>query len=172
VSQVTPAGATCGQFSSGTAQTQASVTYTTRNRRIATESPASFVYWVAVSRPAGSNTATIPQSITTGNFTTLFGLGSGSAVYDSSCGAVGGATATAASGNGTFTVQWNAASAGTYYVRLVLATSSVTNKRVPTPATVHYQYSTSGLTGSTSGIDLTQSATMARRPGKSGPPRF
>jgi hypothetical protein len=109
---------------------------------------------VRVAGSAGSNTAVIPQSITTGNFSTLFGLGSGTAVYNASCGSVSGATATAVSGNGSFTVSWNAASAGTYYVALKLSTSTVVRKAPPSSA-VHYQYSTNGVTGSTSGIDLT-----------------
>ena len=117
--------------------------------------PSSFDYWVQVTRSAGSNTAVIPQSITTGNFSTLFGLGSGTVVYNASCGAVAGATATAASGNSSFTVQWNAASSGTYFIALRLSTSTVTNKKAPA-STVHYQYSTNGVSSSTSGIDLTR----------------
>jgi hypothetical protein len=118
-------------------------------------SPSAFDYWVRLAGSAGSNTAVIPQSITTGNFSTLFGLGTGTAVYDASCGTVSGVTATAAAGNTSFTVQWNAASAGTYYIALRLSTSPVTNKRAPSSA-VHYQYSTNGVSGSTSGIDLTR----------------
>ena len=131
------------------------MTFTVRNGRIRNASPTAFDYWVRVSGSAGSNTAVISQSITTGNFSTFFGLGTGTAVYNASCGTVGGATATAASGNGSFTVQWNAASSGTYYIALRLSTSSVNNKRAPSSA-VHYQYSTNGVTGSTSGIDLTR----------------
>ena len=118
-------------------------------------SPSAFDYWVRVNGSAGSNSVVIPQSITTGNFSTLFGLGSGTAVFNASCGAVSGATATAASGNDSFTVQWSAASAGTYYVALRLSTAAVKNKTAPS-TTVHYQYSTNGVTGSTSGIDLTR----------------
>ena len=118
-------------------------------------SPSAFDYWVRVSASAGSNSAVIPQSITTGNFSTLFGLGTGTAVFDAACGTVSGATATAAAGNGSFTVQWNAANAGTYYIALRLSTSAVNNKKAPS-STVHYEYSTNGVTGSTSGIDLTR----------------
>src|SRR4051794_14812475 len=156
VSQVTATGATCGQFSGGTAQTLASLTYTTQGRnRISSVSPSSFVYWVQVSRAAGSASAVVSQSITTGNFSTLFGLASGGAVYNAGCAAVSGATFTAGSGNGSFTAQWNGASAGTYYVRLVLSTAAARKQAVPNPPTVHYAYSTSGVTGSTSGVDLT-----------------
>jgi len=37
-------------------------------------SPSAFDYWVRVNGSAGSNSVVIPQSITTGNFSTLFGL--------------------------------------------------------------------------------------------------
>jgi hypothetical protein len=40
-------------------------------------------------------------------------------------------------------------------VGLGLSTSGVKNKTAPSSA-VHYQYSTNGVTGSTSGIDLTR----------------
>ena len=129
------------------------MTFTVRNGRIRNVSPTAFDYWVRVTRSAGSNTAVIPQSITTGNFSTLFGLGSGTAVYNASCGSVA-ASATAASGNSSFTVSWNAANAGTYYIALRLSTSTVVRKTAPS-SVVHYQYSTNGVTGSTSGIDLT-----------------
>jgi hypothetical protein len=155
VSQITSTAATCGQFSAGSAATLSAVTFTVRNGRIRSVSPSAFDYWVRVSRSAGSNSVVIPQSITTGNFSTLFGLGTGTAVFNASCGAVSGATATAASGNGSFTVQWSAASAGTYYIALNLSTAAVKNKTAPSSA-VHYQYSTNGVTGSTSGIDLTR----------------
>jgi hypothetical protein len=111
---------------------------------------------VQLNASAGANTAVIPQSITTGNFSTLFGLGSGTAVYGSGCGSVSGATVAASGGNSTFTVQWNAASSGTYFIGLRLSTSSVNRRPVPSPPTVHYQFSTNGVTGSTSGIDLHQ----------------
>jgi hypothetical protein len=155
VSQITGTGTTCSQFSGGTGQTLASLTYTVRGGHISKVSPNAFLYWVAVTGSAGSNTAVVSQSITTGNFSTLFGLASGSTVYDSSCAAVSGATFTAGSGNSSLTAQWTGASAGTYYVALRLNTSTVKNLTPPSPPTVHYQYSTNNVAGSTSGIDLT-----------------
>ena len=62
---------------------------------------------------------------------------------------------TAAPGNGSFTLQWNGASAGTYFIRLRLSTSAVKSQTAPNPSTVHYAFSTNGVAGSTSGIDLT-----------------
>jgi hypothetical protein len=156
VSQITGTGATCSQFANGTATTLSTVTYTTRNGRIRSVSPSGFDYWVRVNAAAGSNTVVISQSITTGNFSTLFGQGSGSTVNNSGCAVVSGATVTAGSGNGTFTVQWNASSAGTYFIGLNLSTSAVNHDRAPSPPTVHYAFSTNGVAGSTSGIDLSQ----------------
>ena len=156
MSQITGTGATCSQFSGGTAQTLAAVHYTQRNGRIKTLTPSGFVYWVRIDNaPAGGNSAVIPQAITTGNFSTKFGLASGTSVYTSSCASVSGVTATATSGNDSFTVQWNAGSAGTYFVALSVSTSSVRNKAVPSPPTVGYQFSTNGVTGSASSINLT-----------------
>ncbi len=155
MSQITATNATCTQFSGGTAQTLAAVHYTPRNGRITRLSPTAFLYWVRVDRSAGANSAVIPQSITTGNFSVLFGLGSGTSVYSPSCAALSGVTATASSGNGSFTVQWNAATAGTYFVALRLNTNTVKNDPVPSPPTVGYQFSTNGVAGSTSTINLT-----------------
>jgi hypothetical protein len=154
VSQITGTAATCSQFSAGTATTLPTLTYTARNGRIRSVSPSGFEYWVRVNAAAGPNTAVISQSITTGNFGTLFGQGAGSTVNDPACSAVSGATFTAASGNGTFTVQWNAASAGTYYIGLSLSTSAVKRQPAPSPPIVHYAFSTGGVTGSTTGVDL------------------
>jgi hypothetical protein len=154
VSQITGTGATCSQFSSGTATSLSTLTYTARNGRIRSVSPSAFEYWVRVNGAAGSNTVVISQSITTGNFSTLFGQGSGSTVNTPACAAVSGATFNAGSGNGTFTVQWNAASAGTYYLGLRVSTGAVKNRAAPNPPTVHYAFSTNGVTGSTSGVDL------------------
>jgi hypothetical protein len=154
VSQITATSATCAQFSAGTAQTLSTVNYTARNGRIKSVSPGGFDYWVRVTAAGGSNTAVVSQAITTGNFSTLFGLGTGSAVFNSACTTVSGATFTESANDDAFTIQWNAANAGTYYVGLSLATSRVRNKPAPSPPTVHYSFSTSGVTGSTSGIDL------------------
>ena len=154
MSQITGTSATCSQFSGGTAQTLATVTYTARNGRIKAVSPSGFDYWVRVSGAGGANTVVVSQAITTGNFSTLFGLGSGSAVFNSGCGSVSSASFSASGNDDAFTIQWNGANAGTYYIGLRLATSRVRNKQVPSPPTVHYAFTTGGVTGSTSGIDL------------------
>jgi O-glycosyl hydrolase len=157
VSQITGTGVSCSQFTGGTATTLSTLTYTTRNGLIRSVSPSGFVYWVRVTASAGTNTFVIPQTITTGNFSTRFGLNStGSNVQTGTCGSVSGETITAAPGNGSFTAQWNAASAGTYIIKLRLSTTAVRNQPVPNPSTVHYEFSTTGVSGSTSGIDLSQ----------------
>jgi hypothetical protein len=157
VSQITGTGDSCSQFIGGTAQTLSRLIYTVRNGLIYRVTPSGFAYWVRVTASAGANTFVIPQTITTGNFTTRFGLAStGSNVRTGTCAAVSGETITAASGNSSFTVRWNAPSAGTYVIRLRLATSAVRNQPVPSPPTVHYTFSTTGVAGSTSGIDLSQ----------------
>jgi hypothetical protein len=155
VSPITGTGATCTEFSGGSAQTLSAVNYVVRNGRVSRVSPSGFLYWVRLSANAGTNTAVVPETITTGNFSTLFGLANGSRVYTSACASVSGASFTASPGNSSFTAQWNASSDGTYYIGLRLGTSSVKNQTAPSPPTVHYAFSTNGVTGSTSGIDLT-----------------
>ena len=157
MSQITSTGETCSTFTGGTALTLGSATYTVRSGAIYKVTPAGFVYWVSVAASAGANTFVIPQSITTGNFSTLFGLAStGSNVQTGACRAVSGETITPAAGNSSFTVSWNAPSAGTYVIKLKLTTSTVRNQPAPNPSTVHFQFSTNGVAGSTSGLDLTR----------------
>ena len=114
VSQITPAGTTCSQFSSGTAETLGSVQYDVNNNLIDRVGPHRFLYWVAVTAPAGNNSFRITQTITTGNFNTFFaGKGNGSNVFDSNC--VSLQLAIRQSGN-TVTVRFNAPAAGTYFI--------------------------------------------------------
>jgi hypothetical protein len=119
--------------------------------------PGTFNYWVKVTAAAGSNTFVINNSITTGNFSTLFALTSGSAVYDSTCKSVkatftqSGTTGT----TGTITAKFTAASAGTYYIAVKISTSNIQAKAAPSPgSTVGYSYSTTGVAGSTAGLSL------------------
>ena len=112
--------------------------------------PDSFLYWVAVTVPAGNNTFTITETITTGNFNTLFVLG-GNNVYNSSCGNV---ARTVTQSGGTVTVRFTAPAAGTYFISLKFNANSVNNKPAPNPSTVHYQFMTTGVPDSTQGIDL------------------
>ena len=56
---------------------------------------------------------------------------------------------------GTVTVQWNAPTAGTYYFGLKYSVNSLVGDNAPSPGTtVHYNFATTGVPGSTSGLDL------------------
>ena len=56
---------------------------------------------------------------------------------------------------GTVTVTFNAPTAGIYYIGIKFRPSSVTGKTAPTPGTtVGYSYDTTGVPGSTSGLNL------------------
>jgi hypothetical protein len=125
--------------------------------------PGKFSYWVRVTAAAGSNTFTISQAITTGNFDTLFALTSGSSVFYSNCTngpkprlSQGPRTGTT---GGTVAVTWSAPSADTYYISVKFDSTSVTGKTAPNPTTVHDDFSTTGVAGSTSGIDLIKKPT-------------
>jgi hypothetical protein len=117
-----------------------------------------FFYWVKVTAAAGNNTFVVNQTITTGNFNTLFAIASGSIVYNSSCTNVHG-TFTQSSINGTtgtVTVTFNAASAGVYYIAVKFSTSGVVGKTAPSPTTVGYTYNTTGVPSSTSSLNLSK----------------
>jgi len=156
VSQITPTETSCSDFSSGTAQTLSVIQYSVKNGVIKQENPGVFFYWVKVTAVAGSNTFVVNQSITSGNFSTLFAIASGSAVFDASCTNMH-AKITQSSINGTsgtVTAKFNAATAGTYYIGIKFSPSSVTGKTAPSPSTVGYSYSTTGIPGSTNGLNL------------------
>ena len=121
--------------------------------------PGVFSYWVKVTATAGINTFTLNQTITTGNFNTLYAITSGSNVFYSNCSTGPKPTflqsSTTGTG-GTVTVRWNAPTAGTYIISVKFNSTSVAGKTGPNPTTVHYDFSTVGVSGSTSGINLTK----------------
>ena len=62
--------------------------------------------------------------------------------------------------SGTVTVKFNASRAGTYYIAIKFTTTSVVGSTAPAPTTtVHYSYSTTGVAGSTNGLDLKKKGT-------------
>jgi hypothetical protein len=64
----------------------AAVQYHVSNNSIDRVAPPGFLYWVAVTAPAGNNIFEITQTITTGNFDTFFAaIVNGSNVFDSDC---------------------------------------------------------------------------------------
>ena len=118
-------------------------------------SPGGFFYWVRVTAPAGSNTFTITQTITTGNFASVIvDIANGSNVFNSSCASVHPRITQNAT-TGTVTVTFNAPTAGTYFISIKYNAQSVAGKPAPSPGTtVHYDFTTTGVAGSTSGLDL------------------
>ena len=157
VSKITPTQTRCRDFADGTTDTLSSVQYSVKNGAINQVNPGVLFYWVKVTAPAGNNTFVVNQSITTGNFNTLFALASGTAVFDSSCNNVNATFTQSPINNtttGTVTVTFNAPTAGIYYIGIKFSPSSATGKTAPTPTTVGYSYSTTGVPGSTSGLNL------------------
>ena len=56
---------------------------------------------------------------------------------------------------GTVTVSFNAPIAGTYIISIKYDSKSIAGDPAPSPATtVHYDFATTGVPGSTSGLDL------------------
>jgi len=54
----------------------------------------------------------------------------------------------------TTTVSFNAPTAGTYIIGVKYDSKSVVGATAPNPTTVHYDYATTGVPGSTSGLNL------------------
>jgi len=155
VSKITPTGTTCTQFRNGTAETLLNLNYSVSGGKIKNNvTPGVFFYWVSVTVPAGNNNVTITQTITTGNFTGLFNFASAQNVFNSSCNSVS-STITQNPTTGAVTVQFNAPTAGTYIISIKYDTHSIAGDPAPSPGTtVHYDFATTGVPGSTSGLDL------------------
>ena len=115
--------------------------------------PGVFFYWVQVDATAGSNTFTIDQAITTGNFDShYFSQAAGSFVYDSTCTKINSSISTS---GGVTTITFNAASAGTYIIGVKYDAGSVVGFSAPSPSTtVHYTFTLDGFSSSTEGLDL------------------
>jgi uncharacterized repeat protein (TIGR01451 family) len=152
VAQIT-GSTTCTAFSGGTATTLSAIQYTVKSSRIYQVSPKAFLYWVKVILPSGgSKSFTVGQTITSGGFTTTFGLASGSAVFNGSCSKV---SASFSQSGGNVTVSFNAPSAGTYYISVKYNATTVRNQPAPSNPPVHYEFLISTVSGSTAGVDLT-----------------
>jgi hypothetical protein len=139
----------------GTAATLDHLNYSVQNGKIKNNiTPGVFFYWVAVTVPAGNNSVTITQTITTGNFTGLFDFASGSGVFTSNCNSLSD-TITQNTTTGAVTVQFNAPTAGTYIISIKYDAKSIAGDPAPGPGTtVHYDFATTGVPGSTQGLDL------------------
>jgi hypothetical protein len=153
-SQITPTGTTCSQFDTGTASTLSTLQYTVRNGKINSVAPGVFFYWVKVTASAGSNTFTIDQSITTGNFDShFFNKTSGSNVFTSSC-VASKPTPTITQTGARTTITFTAGSAGTYIIGIKYEAGSVKGFNAPSPTTVHYDSQQTGVPASVEGLDL------------------
>jgi hypothetical protein len=144
-------------FSLGNAETLTTLSYSVKNGTISQVSPGVFFYWIKVTAVVGSNTITVTQAITTGNFTTYFAQASGSFVYNSSCVKVG-AQSIATTTDGLTTITYTAPSAGTYIIGIKYSAGSITGATAPSPTTTVSYTFTAGGTGAplnnTQGIDL------------------
>jgi hypothetical protein len=160
VAQITDSATTCATFSTGTATTLPGLTYTVSHGKVSTITPSTFTYWVRVNAAAGANAFTVGQSITSGNFSTLFKLGTGGNVYTAGCGTGLSPTFSSTSVNnatsGTATVNFSAPSAGTYYIAVSYSSSSIRNRSVPNPTAVAYAFSTTSVASSNAGLSLHQ----------------
>jgi hypothetical protein len=155
VSKITPTGTTCTQFRDGTAATLTSLNYSVAGGKVKNNvTPGVFFYWVSVTVPAGNNVVTVTQTITGVNtFTCKFDFASAQNVFNSNCTAVSSTIAQNAA-TGTVTVSFNAPVAGTYIISIKYDSKSIVGCNAPNPTTVHYDFATTGVAGSTSGLDL------------------
>src|SRR5262249_19047118 len=135
------------------------VNYTAKGTTISQVDPGVFFYWVKVDvTSTGSKTYKIDQSITTGNFSTFFGVASGSAAFSPSCNKLNTQISSAlVNGKWVTHVTFNATNStglGTYFIGIKYSTAAVKGKTAPSPTTVHYEFSTEGVNNSTDGLDL------------------
>ncbi|HEU0208406.1 MAG TPA: hypothetical protein VFQ78_05445 [Candidatus Udaeobacter sp.] len=150
-SQITPTETTCSQFSSGTADTLGSVQYDRSNGLMPRVDPRNFLYWVTVTARAGDNIFTTTQTITTGNFNTFFAAIANGSMFDCNCVTL---ESKGWQDGGTVAVEFNAPSAGTYYIAIKFNGQNLSGQSAPNPgSTVRYDFTT-GVLGLHSGLDL------------------
>jgi hypothetical protein len=158
VSQITPTATTCQQFASDNAATLTQLQYSLKgNPPVVNQvNPGVFFYWVEVTAVAGSNTFHISQTIQepTNFDNNFFAFASGSNVFNSNCTAVSGVSITQSSSTGAVTITFNAGAGGTFFIGVKYDAGSVKNKPAPNPTTVHYDFATAEIAGSTEGLDL------------------
>jgi hypothetical protein len=166
-SQITDTGAKaevlCQEFNAGTATTVSQVVYDTNNAAAISKilTPGQFFYWVTVNATsAGTQNFTITETTTyaptTG--TPYFLLGSGTSAYDANCNPLGTTTSGGTASNPSVTVTFTAPAPGPYEIGVKFGTHSVIGS---SPASTtsgfsyNYTFSTTGVTGSTQGLQLT-----------------
>jgi hypothetical protein len=152
VSQITPTQTTCSQFANGTASTLGSIQYSLKGSAskatINQVNPGVLFYWVKVS---GSGPFTITQSIGPAGETlqTPFALASGSFAYTANCQTTGSVKQNA---DGSFTVTGS----NIAFIGIKLDPSTVVGKPAPNPSTAVYTFSTTGVPGSSSSVNLSK----------------
>jgi hypothetical protein len=140
----------------GTSETLANLNYSVAGGKVRNNvTPGVFFYWVSVTVPAGNNVVTVTQTITGVNtFTCKFSIASGQNVFTSACNSVS-STISQNAGTGAVTVSFNAPVAGTYIISIKYDSKSIVGDPAPSPGTtVHYNFTTTGVAGSTQGLDL------------------
>jgi hypothetical protein len=164
VAQITGKDATCAQVAGGTATTLSTVNYTDKNGTIKKTDPNLAVYWVRVHASIGPYSASVEQVITSGNFTQKLTLANGGKVFTAACGKVKAPTFTSGP-DGSVTVGFNAAATGDYLVAVRYHANAVKGAATPSPTTVHYLFSTAGVSNSSATLDyLRQATARAARP--------
>jgi hypothetical protein len=172
--QITPTQTTCQAFRDGTSDTLSTFNYS-GNSTITNENPGVFFYYDKVTLPAGTNTITVTESITSNNtfpsgksnylLRVLNDSVSQVQLFDANCTAVNSATVTLGPINtvtNTYPVTITTASnlpAGSYIFSVKYTPKTLTGLGVPTPTTIVYSFSStlngvlvSGSTQSISGV--------------------
>ena len=154
MSQITPTGTTCNEFVNGTAADLNSLSYSVKSGVINQVAPGVFFYWVKVTAVAGTNIFTITETTTPQVLFKKFALANGgNNVFNLSCNSLS-ETITQNPTTGTVTVTFTAPTAGVYIISLKYDAGSVKGVAAPSPTTVHYDFTTIGVAGSTDGLDL------------------
>ena len=161
VAELTAKDATCTQVSGGTAPALSSASYVEKNGVIKKAIPNTAVYWVKVHLTAGTHAVEVDQAITSGNFTQKLTLANGSKAYTAACGKVKKPTFTSGP-DGSVTVGLNAPSTADYWLAVIYKVSAINGQPTPSPTTVHYLFSTAGVSGSAATLDLLRQVAARR----------
>ena len=155
--RVTHTGTTCDDYLSG-ANDLTSAQYGVKGGKINNVAPGVFFYYTSVVAPSSDFTIDITQSETSPTFDTLFGINNGQVrLYDEDCADSRLATVTTSGGQTSLSVS-GATPGEMYVVSVKYTTGTVVGQSVPTPTTVHYDFTTSvnGVNVASDGIDLTK----------------
>jgi len=160
VATITDSLATCAQVAGGSATALSTVTYVDKKGTITKAVPNLAVYWVKVTVPAGARTVEVDQAITSGNFSQKLTLANGSKVYTAACGKVGVPTFSSGA-DGSVTAGFTAKTAGTYLVAIRYHLNAVNGQATPAPTTIHYLFSTAGVSNSSATLDFLKQVATA-----------